>query len=634
MAAVDLVFEGAPLHTGHLVFGDDGDSDVSDAVISGSIDVGMPELSGAVALGIVATGAIDIGMPVLSGAVTYVTDTARPLVALARARWQDTDPQHERTAQRWQDAGARAAETHCRYQQAAVLHQATRSAWDDADRSKREARAVRFQDAVRVHVGAKVPFADAVRGFRPAIHSRYQVGDGIHVGSVGRHQDALRGIAGQHRTHYQDATPSPAGVQSFVGSGRAIHRGWGTRYQDAWSPRPGRYGGPVIPPFESCYIPSGHLVFDAPWSADAHLVFICERHPGPDPEPGATVVVPVRRIYTVINTAQLRRVDGDVLIPNLSMALTIDADSWTWGFTASVPGSALPDLEPTGGQPVEVEAWINGVAYRAIVEGISRERTFGSSMLAVSGRGRAAVLDAPYSPIMTFDNAGADRTVQQLANDVLTINGVPLGWDIDAGWKPDDWLVPAGAWSHQGTYISALNAIAGAAGAYLQPHATAQALSVLRRYPVLPWEWNDVTPDFELPAAVVQKEGIVWTDKPLYNRVVVRGMKHGRQVIATRLGTAGDLEAPMVTDQLITNATGGRQRAVPVLADVGRQAAVSLRLPVLPETGIIQPGKFVRFVDGGTTRIGLVRSTGAISVRAEGRLTNWQTIGVETHVSV
>jgi hypothetical protein len=47
---------------------------------------------------------------------------------------------------------------------------------------------------------------------------------------------------------------------------------------------------------------------------------------------------------------------------------------------------------------------------------------------------------------------------------------------------------------------------------------------------------------------------------------------------------------------------------MPVLADVGRQAMVSLRLPVLPETGIIVPGKFVRYVDGGTTRLGLTRS--------------------------
>lgn len=61
---------------------------------------------------------------------------------------------------------------------------------------------------------------------------------------------------------------------------------------------------------------------------------------------------------------------------------------------------------------------------------------------------------------------------------------------------------------------------------------------------------------------------------------------------------------------------------------------MSLRLPVLAETGIIPPGKFVRYVDGGVTRIGLVRSTSAAIERTEDKLTIWQTIGVETHVGL
>jgi len=211
---------------------------------------------------------------------------------------------------------------------------------------------------------------------------------------------------------------------------------------------------------------------------------------------------------------------------------------------------------------------------------------------------------------------------------------VSLGWDVDTGWQPDDWLVPAGAWSFQGSHMAALNAIAAASGGYVQPHHTGKALSVLRRYPAKPWEWGDVTPDYELPSDVVQKESVVWTDKAIYNRVFVRGMKTPYIGQATRAGTAGDLEAPMVTDQLMTHTIGARQRALPVLADVGRQAAVSLRLPVLAETGIIPPGKFVRYIDGGTTRIGLVRSVSADVQRADKKLTIWQTIGVETHVSV
>lgn len=89
----------------------------------------------------------------------------------------------------------------------------------------------------------------------------------------------------------------------------------------------------------------------------------------------------------------------------------------------------------------------------------------------------------------------------------------------------------------------------------------------------------------------------------------------------------------MIIDPLMTNAIGMRQRAMPVLCDVGRQAVVTLRLPVLTETGIIPPGKFVRYVDGGVTRIGLTRSVRAeIERDEESGLTIWQSIGVETHV--
>ena len=83
----------------------------------------------------------------------------------------------------------------------------------------------------------------------------------------------------------------------------------------------------------------------------------------------------------------------------------------------------------------------------------------------------------------------------------------------------------------------------------------------------------------------------------------------------------------MVVDPLITEAVAARQRGIAVLADTGRQIEVTLRLPVLPETGVIEPGVFVEYQDGGVSRLGLVRST---SVQA-GLPEVWQTLGVETH---
>ena len=64
-----------------------------------------------------------------------------------------------------------------------------------------------------------------------------------------------------------------------------------------------------------------------------------------------------------------------------------------------------------------------------------------------------------------------------------------------------------------------------------------------------------------------------------------------------------------------------------MLADTGHQLEVSLRLPVLAETGIIEPGAFVEYQDGSVTRLGLVRAT-----QVEAGLPEvWQTLGVQAY---
>ena len=418
-------------------------------------------------------------------------------------------------------------------------------------------------------------------------------------------------------------------LQASNSAGEALrsNRGWQQRFQNAWVPRTGRtlVAGPVTPPVrDPCYLPDSKLLFELMWASDTGLVFICERHTTPLP-PRTTVVVPIRRIYMVVNNASLRRVDGNIELPTLSMALGLDVDSWTWSFSATLPAQALANLEPGGtGSPLEVEAVINGTAFRALVESIERTREFGTNDLRISGRGKTALLDAPYAPIQSFTNTQA-RTAQQIMGDVLTINGVSLGWSID--WALADWSIPAGVFNHQGTYIGAINKIAAAAGGYVQPHAVSQTLRVLPRYPTVPWDWGRVVADFQLPVDATSRESLRWLEKPAYNRVFVSGQEVGVLGQVTRAGSAGEVLAPMVVDPLVTSAIAARQRGIAVLADTGGQIEVGLRLPVLPETGIIFPGTFVDYQDGGLSRRGLVRST---QVQA-GLPEVWQTLGVQTY---
>ena len=117
-----------------------------------------------------------------------------------------------------------------------------------------------------------------------------------------------------------------------------------------------------------------------------------------------------------------------------------------------------------------------------------------------------------------------------------------------------------------------------------------------------------------------------YVDKPVYNQVHVGGIAAGVFGPWKRAGTAGDKEAPQVTHALITHAEAQRQRARAVLSDTGSQALISLSMQVRPETGVIMPGKFIRY-QGDEEVMGIVRGVGLNWNRPTLR----QVIRVETH---
>ena len=531
------------------------------------------------------------------------TDTAWGLSArelqATRAAWQQAAPLAQETTSGW-DVSARVGTV-------------TSAAWGLSARSSREIDAL-HQAAARLSRDAAAPWGVA--------QPRAVLTDFVH--------QAARLLVRQPVAPWQVAARLQALAVSRFGVG--LHRA-----ADLLAPwetsRPVPPGREVWPPINpnpfTPHVPSTHLVFACPpgWlgTGPVHLLFgrVCG---GPD-YPTGTVVVPIRSVYMTINNFSLIRLDNGFPIPATGMSLSLDVDSWTWNCSFSVRGDVLPYVEPnSNGDPVIAQATINGTAIRVIIEKISRERTFGSSQLRCSARGISAALDAPYSPVQSFTNTGA-RTARQLLDDILTVNGASIGWGIDR-FDPMDWLVPANVFSHTGTYISALNAVVGSVGAYLQPKGTTDEMDVLLRYPTPAWDWSSAIPDLVLPSAVTSREGIEWVDKPLYDRVFVSGQEGGVLGRYTRAGTAGELLAPGVVDPLITHVDAVRQRGRTIISDTGRIANVTLRLPVLSETGIIKPGTMVRYTDGPVTRIGLSRSV-SLDVAMP---TIYQTIEVETHV--
>ena len=487
------------------------------------------------------------------------------------------------------------------------------SAFEAALRADGDPRQQRYGDALRQRTGGVYGFANAERraGQRQSLP----------------HQDGLRDRRRAVTARYAEALRNPAvRFLERTRTGVFLTRGWVVVYQNAMVPPPGRHADdPVIPPQpEPCYRPSTLLRFSLLALSRGNLLFICERGAAPE----LPRIVPIRRVYCVLHDVTLHRLPDGAEVPAFSLALSLEAESWTWGFEALLPASALPLVEPDASGPVELLAEIDGTEFRVLAESLSRERIFGEASIRVTGRGRNAVLAAPYAPVMTFSNAEA-RTARQLLDDVLThdgtATGIPLGWSIEFGLT--DWLVPAGVFSHQGTRMEALQIIAAAAGACVQPHRSDRSLGIRHRYPVAPWEWDALTPDLVLPADVVVRESLRWEEKPAYNRVFVSGQSIGVLGQITIAGTAGNVLAPMVVDPLITEAAAARQRGLAILADIGRQIEVTLRLPVLTETGIIEPGAFVAYQDGSVTRLGLVRSITVQAALPE----VWQTLGVETH---
>lgn len=376
----------------------------------------------------------------------------------------------------------------------------------------------------------------------------------------------------------------------------------GVRYQDAMRVAPGIALDPVGP--------------------------VDPNEPTDPEEPGQTIIITARRAYIVQNQITLTRLDTGAELQAHSFGMTLDYQSWTWSWQASLHHTAAAHLgRDSQGDPADLLATVNGVQFRLRLERVARDRRhLPQERYSVSGKGRAAILDAPWAPQMQFGNPLAEYTAQQLAVNALTINGVPIGWGVD--WQLEDWLVPAGAWALQGSYIAAINDIAQAAGGYVQPHNTDPVLRILHKYPTAPWEWGTVTPDFEIPSALAEVESTEFIDKPIYNRVFVGGQGVGVFGPLTRAATPGDKIAPQATHPLITAAAAWRQRGRAELSDVGKQERIRISLPVLAETGVITPGQFVRYRTGPQqTQTGIVRGTAIDWQRPRLR----QTLEIEAH---
>lgn len=351
------------------------------------------------------------------------------------------------------------------------------------------------------------------------------------------------------------------------------------------------------------------------------------------PGPAVTFYLLPARFYMTTHDVYAERLPDLAEIPIYDATVSADTGSYCWTLSASGPASLFAQLAPVDGLPVRLRVTMDGIPWVFAIDTLQRNQAFGKAGVSITGRSVTALVGAPFMRAVTRNNAGASLLAQQLAISALQDTSVDLDWGLT------DWLVPAGAWSHQGTPLDAVQAIAQAAGGYLQSHRSAATLLTRHPYgqragdnPGAPWSWMTGAADVELAPDAIITEGLERKDGADINAVYVSGTTQGVLGLVKRTGSAADKLATMVTDPLIVHVDAARQRGLSILGAAGAKYYVRQELPVLTgagQPGVLDVGQLVQ-INAATPWRGRVRAVSAVYKRPTLR----QTITIERHLEI
>lgn len=607
MASTRLVFQ-QPRHTGGnpvpLVFGAGGQADVPSYAITARGRItglhGQVRMASVLQLqakghitGLRGTVAVRWDVNVSRPSVVMTTDTAQPAQALRAAvqgMWQQSQRTQTAITQIWQDARHVSAQVRALWQKAQPL----RGTAEDA-----------MQDAAPVRHGLRSGFEQALRRHSAALDV-VQEAKALRAAALTAFEQAER-LRGALQTHMQEGEPAADSWLTSFSYGLPVRVDVGGRYQEATKPGPGQWVWPLPPKAQPCYVPGlpAALVFEQAYAhgLPAGLVFRCHRK-APDPQPTPHYIIPLLPAYMQVHHLTAHLLPGMEPVPLTDLTLSADDDGYGWSLTANGPEHLMEQLAPVAGLPARVRVEINGIAFVFAIISTARSRSFERKRVAVQGVSVTAMLGSPYMPQQSWLST-APATAQQLAVQALEFTGVGLEWQIA------DWLVPAGAWSFQGTPLQAVLRVAESVGAVVRSHPTAEQLIIAPRYPVLPWHWADAVPDVQMPAAVIVTDELRPEPRADYNAIYVTGGSVGGvQGHVVRSLSARDKLAPSVQDDLITHADAARMRGQWVLAAGGNKLLQTISMPVLTggsNPGIVRPGQLLEVADTDGTWRGLVR---------------------------
>ena len=650
-AAGDLVFtrhHADIANAGNLVFGRRDDAQEPTQAAAVTLDVSLPALAVDLRFAQTCSVALAVSLPVLSSglqiaaaapvqaavslpvlqcsmALRWNSNTYRPDVAKCEAHLQQGIGMTATRVMRWQPAQRYIRTTTGRQQQARKMASNTAMRWQAAATL---ARAV----IARHQIGAKLAIAQgfawqSAHKVNAASASRVQHGCKRDRVAKWAWQSGVLTVA-SHTSHIQHGVSLAMYVRSSLQGGVPVQIVGNARWQQAMWPMAGIWRIVPAAPRDVCYIPPAgdavHLLFAEERQEGGNLLFKCTRW---IKQTRPLLVVPRLDIYMHLHDLRATLFPSGEPIAVYEATISTDDGGYAWQLNANGGIWLMEQLAPVNGQPCKVRIEIDGVAWIFAVGSRSRNRQWPTHSVSFTGSSTTSLLDTPHLPIGTFSNTQA-RMAQQLVAEALEHTGTALDWQIP------DWEIPAGVFTHQGSPLSAALKVADSVGAIVQSDKTGQILRYLSRYPSLPWEWSNTAPRASLPANYVVTDALQEQFQPAYNAIYTAGTTAGFVRKTNRAGTAGDVQAQIVVDALLTSTEAHTERARAVLGAAGHKANITLTLPVNTAAGyagVLDVNDLVEIADTDATWRGLVRS---VSLTAGGNspVVN-QTVRVERQLA-
>jgi hypothetical protein len=484
---------------------------------------------------------------------------------------------------------------------------------------------------------------EQARNLSGAARGKFQTGVPVQSGARSLFERVIR-LAARSRSGFETGAHVAVIAHSGMSNGVPLLPVWSLRFQTGRQPSPGASPRPPIDNRDDwCYAPEMPvtLLFQQDDRGALALLFECDRHgPTPEPEgPQAPLYILPARYYMTVHSLTARRLPDMQPIRIFGVTMRAGKGSYGWTFNVSATRAAFDQLAPSGGSRAQLLIELDGLQFSGIVTNRTFDEAFGGRGCSITVHSRTALLANPMA--RETQRVGLfDRTAQQLALEALDLTGFALDWGLT------DWLVQAGAWSHSGTPLGAVQTIVEAAGGYLQSHRTAATLLARHPYrdlpmvsgglmPGAPWNWGhvDVIPDVELSPSVLTRIAVEEDEGPAINGVYLQGTSWGDWALYKRAGTAADLLASPVTDALLTAEEAHRQRGRSIVGQAGVKQLHTYELPVITggasAPGILEDNQLIQINEAPPWR-GMVRD---VSVSAPVNREVRQTIVIERHLA-